>query len=673
MRIATLTALFTLYSLYSFSQEKTPMELNDVFDLEYVSEPQVSPDGKRVVYVRNFKDIMTDQNLSNLWMINSDGTKNRPLTSGNQKERAPQWSNDGSRIIYNSNKNGKSELYLTWVDEGITMKLSNTTSNPRSVAWSPDDEMIAFNMFVPAKSKNFIQMPPKPEGAKWNQPPTFINDLNYRRDGQGYLKDGYNQIFVLSTNGGTPKQLTNSSFNHGSPVWSKDGKYLFFSANLREEGEYDPRNTEIYRLQLSNGEINALTTRQGPDNGPAVSPDGSKIAYTGFDDAYLGYQQNKLYIMNADGSGVSEVLSDFDRSVENIQWGGDGKTIYFQYDDLGNTRLAYTSLSGKITEITTGVGGLSIGRPYTSGDYSVSKENSIAFTLGNSDHPADLGVYSKGKISRLTTLNQDLFSFRKLGEVEEFWFESSHDQRKIQGWIVKPPDFDPDKKYPLILEIHGGPFAAYSSFFAAEIQLYAAAGYVVLYTNPRGSSSYGKEFGNLIHHNYPSQDYDDLMSGVDAVIEKGYVDKDQLFVTGGSGGGVLTAWIVGNTDRFKAAVVAKPVINWYSFVLYADGPAFFSKYWFEKFPWEDPQPYLDRSPLSLVGNVTTPTMLLTGEEDYRTPIAESEQYYAALKLRKVESALVRIPGASHGIAARPSNLIGKVAAILSWFNNYREE
>ncbi|MGA9270223.1 MAG: S9 family peptidase, partial [Lutimonas sp.] len=281
------------------------------------------------------------------------------------------------------------------------------------------------------------------------------------------------------------------------------------------------------------------------------------------------------------------------------------------------------------------------------------------------------GVSDGKSTKRLTALNDDLFSFRKLGKVEEIWWESSFDQRKIQGWIVTPPDFDPSKKYPLILEIHGGPFSSYGSVFSAEIQAYAAAGYVVLYTNPRGSTSYGEEFGNLIHHDYPNHDYDDLMSGVDAVIKKGYVDEENLFVTGGSGGGVLTAWIVGKTDRFKAAVVAKPVINWYSFVLYADGAAFFSKYWFANKPWEEPENYLKRSPLSYVGNVTTPTMLLTGEEDFRTPIAESEQFYAALKLENVETALVRIPGASHGIANRPSNLIAKIASILAWFEKYR--
>ena len=437
---------------------------------------------------------------------------------------------------------------------------------------------------------------------------------------------------------------------------------------------YDPRNSEIYEVSIATGDIKVLTSRKGPDRGPVVSPDGSKIAYLGNDEKYQGYQLTRLYVMDRDGSNPKLISANLDRNVNNINWKADGKGIYFQYDDQGNTKIAYITLAGKVSDLTNNVGGLSIGRPYGGGTYSITGDGKYAFTHSTPDHPADLASGSeRGGITRITNLNEDLFSYKQLGNVEEIWYESSFDNRKIQGWICKPPNFDPAKKYPLILEIHGGPFANYGSRFSAEVQLYASAGYVVLYTNPRGSSSYGEEFGNLIHHNYPSQDYDDLISGVDAVIAKGYVDENNLFVTGGSGGGVLSAWIVGKTNRFSAAVVAKPVINWYSFVLTADGPGFFYKYWFPGYPWENLEHYMARSPISLVGNVKTPTMLLTGESDYRTPISETEQYYTALKIQKVETAMVRIPGASHGIAARPSNLIAKVKYIVGWFDKYRTD
>jgi acylaminoacyl-peptidase len=332
------------------------------------------------------------------------------------------------------------------------------------------------------------------------------------------------------------------------------------------------------------------------------------------------------------------------------------------------------TLDGKVSTQAGTLGGTDLGRPYTSGMYSVARNGRAAFTSGSTTRPADVATVVPGAAVRvLTTLNDDLFGNKTLGEVTRIAWKSSHDQREIEGWVITPPDFDATKKYPLILEIHGGPFTAYGPNYTTELQLMAAAGYVVLYTNPRGSTSYGEEFGNLIHHAYPGNDYDDLMSGVDAVIAQGYVDKDNLFVTGGSGGGVLTAWIVGKTDRFRAAVVAKPVINWSSFALTSDVTPFFYKYWFGAQPWEKPEEYWKRSPLSLVGNVKTPTMLLTGEADYRTPIAESEQYYQALKLRKIDTLMVRIPEASHGMVSRPSNLIAKVDNILAWFEKYRKK
>ncbi|NAS11592.1 S9 family peptidase [Poritiphilus flavus] len=653
--------------------QKTKLELLDIFNMEYVSDPQISPDGKQVIYVRNFKDVMTDKNLSNLWIVNFDGSQNRPLTSGNQNDFAPKWSHDGKKIVFKSNmQDRKMKLFMMWMDTRETVALLNMPQSPGSVSWSYDDKYLAFSMFVPKKSGSIIKLPPKPEGAKWNKPPIYIEKMDYRGDGQGYLKNGNEQLFVLSTDGGSPRQLTHSDHDHGAPIWSRDDQKLYFTANLNEDHEFEPRNSEIYELRLSDGGIKALTSRKGPDFGPVLSPDGKTIAYTGFDDRYQGYQLTKLYLMNTDGSGSAEVSTTLDRDIESPKWAGDGKGLYFRFDDRGETKIGYVTRGGKVTNLAGNLGGLSLGRPYNAASYSVSRDGALAFTLGATDHPADLAVRNNKTQKRLTRLNQDLFSYRKLGKVSELSWKSSFDQREIQGWMVTPPDFDPNKKYPLILEIHGGPFASYGSVFSAEIQLYAAAGYVVLYTNPRGSTSYGEEFGNLIHHDYPNHDYEDLMSGVDAVLEKGFVDENRLYVTGGSGGGVLTAWIVGKTNRFKAAVVAKPVINWYSFVLYADGPSFFHKYWFPNKPWEDPSNYLKRSPISYVGNIETPTMLLTGEEDFRTPIAESEQFYAALKLEKVESAMVRIPGASHGIANQPSNLVAKIAGVLAWFEKYKE-
>ncbi len=659
-----------------FAQEKVPadrFQLLDIFELEFVSDPRISADGERIVYVRNFKDIMSDANLANIWMINSDGNNNRPITTGNQNDHSPVWSPDGEKIVYRSARNGRSQLYLRWLTDGSEQQLTNTLRGPGQPYWSPDGRWLAFTMSVPYEEKPLVNLPAKPKGAKWNDPPKEITKLQYRNDGAGYAENEYSQIFLLTVDGGTPIQLTDEPYNHlGALSWSKDSKSIYYSANLHEDRDFDPANSEIHRLDITTRDYVTLTTRKGPDLRPVVSPDGRRIAYLGNDEHYQGYQLTRLYLMNADGSQPQCISCNFDRDVDDMTWSADGRSLFIQYDDEGNTKIASLTMDGKVQDVAKEVGGLSLGRPYSGGSFSVAGNGMVAYTHSTPEHPAELAVASGlSNMKRLTNLNSDLFQFKKLGKVEEIWYKSSFDQRDVQGWICFPPDFDPSKKYPLILEIHGGPFANYGDRFTAEIQLFAAAGYVVLYANPRGSTSYGEEFGNLIHHNYPSEDYDDLISGVDAVIAKGYIDPERLYVTGGSGGGVLTSWIVGKTDRFKAAVVAKPVINWYSFVLYADGPAFFYKYWFPGKPWDHPEHYLKRSPISLVGNVKTPTMLLTGESDFRTPIAESEQYYTALKINGVETMMVRVPNAGHGIADQPSNLVAKVAYILGWFGKYR--
>ena len=666
-----LTAFFVIFLTSAKGQISKTFDPIDIFEIEYASDPQISPSGDRVLYLRNFKDIMTDRNLSNIWLVNFDGSASRPITTGNKNDFSPRWSNSGDRFIYKSNVDGSTQLYLYDINTSSTQKLTNMQSSIGNVIWSDDDRYLLFTSFVEKTDDKLIQMPKKPKGAKWNEPPIEIDDMVYRYDGGGFRRPGSTQIFVLSSEGGTPRQLSELNKNIRSIEWMSNDKVLF-SANLSENSDFEPSNSDIYSLDVPSGEIKKLTERFGPDYAPKVSPDKKYIAYLGYDDKFLGYQQNSLYVMDANGDNIKLVSDGFDRNISNINWKEDGKGLYFQYDNERMTKIAYISLSGKVRDIVDEIGGLSLGRPYSGGTYTISENGRYAFTYGNVYNPADLAVGYNGSKNRLTKLNDDLFRYKSLGKVEEVWYSSSYDGKKIQGWLVYPPDFDPNKKYPLILEIHGGPFTNYGFRFSAEVQLFASAGNLVLYTNPRGSTSYGKDFANLIHHNYPSQDYDDLMSGVDHVIERGYVDENNLFVTGGSGGGVLTSWTIGKTDRFKAAVVAKPVINWYSFVLYADNISYFYKYWFPGMPWDNLEEYMRRSPISYVKNVTTPTMLLTGEDDYRTPMAESEQYYAGLKLNKVESMLVRIPGADHGIASRPSNLIAKVNSILAWFNKYKE-
>jgi dipeptidyl aminopeptidase/acylaminoacyl peptidase len=652
---------------------KSVLKPLDVFDLQWVADPEMSPDGRSIAYVRMSYDIKTDRPRGSVWLVGIDGKNARPLSSA-PTNGSPRWSPDGTRIAYLAHAaDGSNQLFMYWTSSGATASISNFTESPASLAWSPDGRWLAFTMPVPAERKPLkVELPETPKNAHWAEPPKLIDRVVFRADGEGYLPNAFNQLFIMPADGGAARQLTHGDYdNDGPPAFTADGAAVLISANRRSDAEYDPLDSEVYRIDLADGSIRALTDRRGPDRHPVPSPDGKHIAYLGFDDQQLGYQATQLYVMDSDGTHSHSLTASLDRDVAAPQWTDGGKQLVFQYEERGSTKIAAIDLQGKMRILADGVGGVDVTRPYSGGSFSISKGGRFAFTRASASAPAALATGTSPRdIAALDTFSDVLLAQRTLGAVEEIGFDSSADHRRMQGWIIKPPGFDPAKKYPLLLEIHGGPFASYSASFAAELQLYAAAGYVVLYMNPRGSTGYGEEFANLIHHDYPDKDFEDLMSGVDAVLSRGFIDNQRLFVTGGSGGGVLTAWIVGHTDRFRAAVVVKPVINWTSFVLTADMTNYFYRYWFGELPWDNEQAYWKRSPLAYVGNVKTPTMLMTGEADFRTPSSEAEQFYQALKLRKVDTALVRVPNASHDISARPSLLIAKVAYVLAWFKNH---
>ena len=645
---------------------------SDLFNLEVATDPQISPDGRSIAYVRKSNDIMTDRARSTIWLVDVATGQQRPLVAGSGSYFSPRWSKDGARLAYVAAEGGNSQLYVRWMANGESARITGLPDSPDSIAWSPDGRRIAYSMFVPDDGPKLGQAPPKPDGAKWADPLQVIDAINYRGDGAGYFKPGYQQIFWVPADGGAPAQLTFGPTNAGSQVsWTPDSRAVVFSANLNKDWERNLNESEIYRVSIDGAAPVALTSRKGPDGSPVVSPDGRMIAYVGYNDDQRSYVDNKLYVMNLDGSAPRVLTGSLDRSVNNPIWSAEGRSIYVQYDEHGSARVARVGLDGSVRTVATGLTGAGLDRPYSGGEFSVSRNGIVAVTTGDNLHPSNIGIASAGGVRELTNLNQQLQA-KALGQPQKLAVSSSFDKRPIDAWMITPPDFDPAKKYPLILEIHGGPWSAYGPNFSTDDQLYAAAGYVVLYANPRGSTSYGQAFADEIDKNYPSHDYDDLMSAVDAAIATGHVDPDNLFVTGGSGGGVLTAWIVGKTDRFRAAATQKPVIDLASFALTTDFASAFSPYWRKERPWEDPQSYWKYSPLSLVGNVKTPTLVVVGSEDYRTPVSEAEQYYTALQTRGIPTALVKVPGASHGgIAGRPSQAAAKASAILAWFDKYR--
>ena len=662
--------LFALVAVLAFApalaaQPSNRLTLADYLEWEGVGNPQLSPDGSQIIYSRNWIDKLNDRRQSSIYIMNADGSKPRKLLDGG----APIWSPDGTRIAYTAQgePNNTPQIFVRYMDaEGAVTQVTRVTASPGGLRWSPDGKQIAFTMQVPSTAPGWRAEGQatafRPRGATWTPAPRVVEKLDYRQDGQGFTADAVQHLFVVPADGGTPRQITSGEWSAAAAQWTPDGRSLVYGAGPRvPDFEYEWRESEVYAVDVNTGAVRQLTTRKGPDGSPSISPDGKLIAYTGYDWTTDTWTDSKLYLMNSDGSG-SKLLLDLDRSPQNLTWAKDGSGIYFSVSQEGSQNLHFVTLGGQARKVTDGKHMLNVSDIHANG--------TAVGTRSAPNDPPDVVTFNLRRpteIRELTDVNGDVLHGKKLGEVEEIWY-TSLDNFRIQGWIVKPPDFDPNKKYPLILEIHGGPHGMYNVGFNFTYQEHAANGYVVLYTNPRGSTGYGSKFGNAIKNAYPSKDFDDLMKGVDEVIAKGYIDTENLFVYGCSGGGVLTAWIVGHTNRFAAASSNCPVINWISFVGTTDGPGWYRN--FEKFPWEDPTEHLRRSPLMYVGNVTTPTMLMTGVNDLRTPISQTEEFYEALKIRKVPTAMVRFNEEWHGTGSKPSNYIRTQLYLRDWFKKH---
>jgi dipeptidyl aminopeptidase/acylaminoacyl peptidase len=640
------------------------LDLDLYWEYEVVSDPQMSPDGGQIIYTRQFIDRVNDKRESALWVMNADGSKNRFLVRGSNA----RWSPSGDRILYTAQGEPKgTQLFVRYMDaEGATSQITHVEKTPTTPAWSPDGASIAFTMMVEQKTSWPIKMPRMPEGAKWTETPRIVERLDYRQDGQGFTDDGYRHLFVVPASGGTARQLTDGNWDHNGAEWTPDSGQILFTSLRVPDAEYQWRDTDIYSVTVGTSAITQLSRRKGPDSSPKVSPDGKRVAFTGFDWTKDTWIDSKVYVMNIDGSNPRLVSGAWDRSPQGLYWSADGSGVYFTAQDQGSQNLYFLPLAGSraddVQPVTRGAQLLSVS--------SFARGKGVG-VLTSAQKPPDIvswDLAAPDKIRQLTFVNDDILAGKKLGNVTEMWY-TSPDGLKIQGWYVTPPDFDAAKKYPMQLHIHGGPHGMYGVGFNYGWQEMAANGYVILYTNPRGSTGYGSAFGNQIMRAYPSKDYDDLMAGVDELLKKGFVDQRNMFVTGCSGGGVLTAWTVGKTDRFAAASANCPVTDWTSFVGTTDGATWY--YNFEKLPWEDPSEHIRRSPLTYVGSVKTPTMLMTGVQDLRTPMPQTEQFYSALKLLKVPTAMVRFNNEWHGTSSTPSNFVRTQLYLRYWFDRFK--
>jgi dipeptidyl aminopeptidase/acylaminoacyl peptidase len=645
------------------------LDRDSFMELEGVGSPSISPDGRQVVFSREWVDQIKDQARSNIWIVDLQTGRVRELTRGDWRDSAPVWSPDGTRIAFLSNRDGTNQVHVLYVDSGEVAQLTHLPRAASNLRWSPDGKRLAFIQTIPDEDPPLkVELPRRPRGAEWAKGATLVDRLSWARDGQGPVEKGYTHVFIIdAVLGGTPRQATDGDFNHSDPEWGADGRHIFVSGIRKPDAEYLNNDSEIYGIDLASGAITPLTNRNGPDANPTVSPDGKWIAYTGFDQKNHTSHLSSLYLMDVSGGNQKLWVGSLMNSPQSLAWSPDNAGVYFTVGERGSTSVYFAPITGDIRRVTKGL--------HTLNGLSLSKTGHAAVVRSSPREPGYLATFTLKStaavdataMKKVVDVNEDLLEGRKLGDVEELWF-TSKDGLEVQGWLIKPVDFQPGKKYPMVLWIHGGPWSMYDVGFNWAFQNFAANGYAVLYTNPRGSTGYGQEFVNGIQYSYPGKDYDDLMAGVDAALARGFIDDRNLFVCGGSGGGVLTAWIVGHTDRFAAAVSMRPVINWHSFVGTTDGSSWYRQ--FQKYPWEDPMEYAVRSPLHYVANVKTPTMVMTGEADLRTPMGQSEEYYRALKLLKKETLLVRMPEEYHGWR-RPSHRLLQQLYLLAWFEKHK--
>ncbi len=706
LRFVVLMLSLCLLSSAGLGAAKRNITEMDLFRFVWAADPQISPDGSHVAFVKVWVNLRADRYDTALWLVPTSGSESaRQLTAG-PRDASPQWSPDGRRLAFirSVEKDGRvqpAQIYILAMDAaGEPWALTDIPRGAGAFRWSPDSKSIVF-----ASTATPEDLSRKPEtdatqrragGSEGDQLPAHESDVRvitkatYRSNGPGYSDPKRHthlwRIAVPGTSGAAnqPTQLTSGQFDEGNARWSADGRSIYFTSDRRVEPYYGRPAAALYRIPESGGEMIKIASIDGPIGAFALGPEGKGIAFTGTvqGNPIRSFSQPDLFLTQADGTPKNLTASyDFDigGGIGGDQraprgggaggpiWSKDGSSIVVVVAEQGRANLKRVDVAtGRVAPLTTG--------DHDVQSYTATTDGSrLAALVSTPTNIGDLFTVdgTTGEMKRLTGVNEELFSQLNLTAPEEIWYQS-FDGKKINGWILKPPDFDPKKKYPMILEIHGGPHSAYGYTFTHEFLWMAAKGYVVLYTNPRGSSSYGQDFGNLIQFHYPGDDYKDLLAGVDEVIKRGYADTQHLGVTGGSGGGVLTNWVVGHTDRFAAAVSQRSIADWSGFWYTADF-TLFQPTWFRAAPWEDPADFTARSPITYVKNVKTPMMFIEGEADYRTPPADGgEQMFRALKYLHIPTAMVRFPGESHELSrsGNPWHRVERLQHILNWFDKY---
>jgi dipeptidyl aminopeptidase/acylaminoacyl peptidase len=695
LRFIASTLTFVALVTVTSAQEKRLITEHDLMKFIWIADPQISPDGSQVVFTRVVVNDKQEDYETSLWTVPARGNEEpRRLTSGT-RDSTPRWSPDGkslafSRSIEREGRAQPPQIYLLMLDGGEARPITDLPRGANSPAWSPDGKRIAFS----SGAKPDDPVTPKPPATDVR----VITSATYRSNGGGWTDpERPSHIWVTDVPAGSEiakaRQLTSGKFSENGAAWSQDGSRIFFVSTRVEDPYYAPGDSDLFAVPSSGGEIARVASIDGQIGGFRLSPDGRTIAFVGVQNGKpeRSYDQPDLFVTSADGSGTPRNLTEkFDYDVgggiggdqaaprggasRGPLWSGDGKWITVAVGERGDANLARfdaaTGTSSWVFESSQAVQSYSAAADGRNMVALVSTPTNIGdlYFLEGTPTAAQKAVYTP---KRITDINKALFAQLKLSVPEQISW-ASFDGKRVEGWLLHPPDFDRTKKYPFILQIHGGPHSAYGNTFTHEFHLMAARGYVVLFPNPRGSSNYGQEFGNIIQFNYPGDDYKDLMAGVDTVLKRGYIDEKRLGVTGGSGGGLLTNWTITQTDRFAAAVSQRSIADWSGFWYTADF-TLFTPTWFRKAPWEDPADFVARSPITHVAKVKTPLMLVDGDDDLRTPPSDGgEMMFRALKYLKVPTVMVRFPAETHELSrsGKPKHRVERLQHIIGWMDKW---
>ena len=653
----------------------------DLHHFVWIADARISPDGSRIVFVRVTANAKGDNYDTALWLVSTTGGEPRRLTAG-PRDLAPRWAPDGRQIAFIRSQ----QIALLSMDGGEARQITSLAAGAGPPEWSRNGKTLVFTSDErPEDSQK------KNDDSVYKSDVRVIRDAEYRSNGAGYIDPQHpSHLWTVAVADSTtveapkPRQITSGEFSEDDPIFSADGSTIYFVSDRVREPYYLPADRDLYAIPASGGSMTRVASIDGAIGSLSLSPDGTRIAFVASANAkpVRSYDQPDLWVTAVSPGSTPKNLTtayDFDiggaitgdqRAPRGGQprapvWSADGQTLLVVAAEQGRGNVKrIDAATGRIESVTKGDQEIV---SYTMAGSTLALLVSTATSIG------DLFVAdsANGTLKRVTDINHALFSEIAITAPEEFWY-TSFDGRKIQGWIQKPPDFDRSKKYPMIFEIHGGPHSGYGFTFTHEFQWMAAKGYVVVYTNPRGSTSYGQDFGNIIQFRYPGDDYKDLMAGVDEVLKRGDIDAARLGVTGGSGGGLLTNWVITQTDRFKAAVSQRSIADWTGWWYTADF-TLFQPEWFPGAPWEHVENFVQRSPITYIRNVTTPLMLIEGEADMRTPPANGgEVMFRALKYLKKETVMVRFPDETHELSrsGKPWHRVERLQHIVGWFDKH---